>query len=229
MSLITALSFSVLSLLPAVLLQVSLETRAPVLTGAGYVLSAVAVIMHFWEIRGNGPALHQTALLVITIGFLILAIAAVTVASMGKRPGGIRILASMCLALFAMSFIHFGTGHAGQVWSSELIVHHVGIPLALFVLLQDYRFVLLDAFVRFLANAFLAALLAGAALAAAIRVLPLPRAAWDPLQEALLLAGACLVLVLFAWLRGRVQAWLTRAIFRQERPDRTGVAYSARA
>src|SRR6185436_18163349 len=103
----------------------------------------------------------------------------------------------------------------GQVWSSELIVHHVGIPLALFVLLQDYRFVLLDAFVRFLANAFLAALLAGAALAAAIRVLPLARAAWDPLQEALLLVGACLVLVLFAWLRGSVQAWLTRAIFRQ--------------
>ena len=67
----------------------------------------------------------------------------------------------MCLALFAMSFVHFGTGHASQAWSSELVVHHAGIPLALFVLLQDYRFVLLDAFVRFLANALLAAMLTG--------------------------------------------------------------------
>jgi len=31
-----------------------------------------------------------------------------------------------------------------------------GIPLALFVLLQDDRFILLDAFIRFLANALLA-------------------------------------------------------------------------
>src|ERR1051326_128818 len=75
------------------------------------------------------------------------------------RPSGFRVLASMCLALFATSFIHFGAGHASQVWSSELVFHHAGIPLALFVLLQDYRFVLLDAFVRFLANALLAAVL----------------------------------------------------------------------
>src|ERR1035437_7870037 len=50
------------------------------------------------------------------------------------------------------SFVHFGNGHASQVWSSELVVHPAGIPLALLVLLQDYRFLLLDAFVRFLAN-----------------------------------------------------------------------------
>ena len=83
--------------------------------------------------------------------------------------------ASMCLALFAMSFLHFGAGHAGQAWSSELIVHHAGIPLALFVLLQDYRFVLLDAFVRFLANALLAALLAAMAIEAVFRLLPAGR------------------------------------------------------
>ena len=44
-----------------------------------------------------------------------------------------------------------------QVWSRELAFHHAAIPLALLVLLQDYRFVLLDAFLRFLANVFLAA------------------------------------------------------------------------
>jgi two-component system LytT family sensor kinase len=215
LGLVVATSFSVLSLLPAVLLQVSLEGAWPALVGAGYALSAAAVIMHFWEIEGNGAALHQTALLVITVGFLILAVVAVAAPALRKRRGGIRVLASMCLALFAMSFVHFGNGHASQAWSSELVVHHAGIPLALFVLLQDYRFVLLDAFVRFLANALLAAILAGLVIAAAFRLLLVERIAQPPLHEALLLISICLFLVFFAWLRNRVQAWLTQAIFRR--------------
>ena len=210
-----ATSFSVLSLLPAVLLQVSLEGAWPALVGAGYALSTAAVVMHFWEIEGNGATLHQTALLVITVGFLILAVVAVAAPALRKRRGGIRILASMCLALFAMSFVHFGNGHASQAWSSELVVHHAGIPLALFVLLQDYRFVLLDAFVRFLTNALLAAILTGLVIAAAFRLVLVERIAQPPLHEALLLISICLFLVFFAWLRNRVQAWLTQAIFRR--------------
>jgi two-component system, LytTR family, sensor kinase len=212
---VVAMSFSMLSLLPAVLLQVSLEGAWPALVGAGYALSSAAVIMHFWEIQGNGATLHQTALLVITVGFLILAVVAVAAPALRRRRGGIRILGSMCLALFAMSFVHFGNGHASQAWSSELVVHHAGIPLALFVLLQDYRFVLLDAFIRFLTNALLAAILTGLVIAAAFRLLLVERIAQPPLHEALLLISICLFLVFFAWLRNRVQAWLTQAIFRR--------------
>ena len=215
---VVAATFSALSLLPAVLLHVSLEGSRPVLVRAGYLLSAVAIGMHFREIAGNGEALHQTALMLITVGFLVLAgAAAVSAAGKGNvshRPGGARIVASMCLALFAMSFVHFGAGHAGEVWSSELIVHHAGIPLALFVLLQDYRFVLLDAFVRFLANALLALVLTGLGIEAAFRLLPVDKVVRNPLNEALLLAGVCLFLVLFAWLRNQVQTWLTQAVFR---------------
>src|SRR5437588_4887178 len=121
----------------------------------------------------------------------------------------------MCLALFAMSFVHFGNGHATQAWSSELVVHHAGIPLALFVLLQDDRFVLLDAFVRFLANVLLAAILTGLVIASAFRLALVERIAQAPLQEALLLISICLFLVFYAWLRNRVQAWLTQAVFRR--------------
>ncbi len=218
LDLVVAVSFSVLSLLPAVLLHISLEDSQPRLVAAGYLLSGIAVVMHFWEIRGNGAKLHQTALLLITVGFLVLT--CIAVAGMWFRrgahqqPGGARIAASMCLALFAMSFVHFGTGHAGQVWSAELVIHHAGIPLALFVLLQDYRFVLLDAFVRFLANALLAAVLTGLVIEAAFRLVLVERVAPEPLQEALLLVSVCLFLVFFAWLRNRVQAWLTHAVFR---------------
>jgi two-component system LytT family sensor kinase len=144
-----------------------------------------------------------------------LAVVAVAASALRNRRGGIRILASMCLALFAMSFVHFGNGHASQAWSSELVVHHAGIPLALFVLLQDYRFVLLDAFVRFLTNALLAAILTGLVIAAAFRLVLVERIAQPPLHEALLLISICLFLVFFAWLRNRLQAWLTHAIFRR--------------
>ncbi len=219
LNLAIAISFSVLSLLPAVLLHVSVGSERPQLVALGYALSLIAVAMHFWEIRGNGPALHQVALLLITIGFLILTLLAVADAAFrGKgerRLNGARIAASMCLALFAMSFLHFGAGREGQAWSSELIVHHAGIPLALFVLLQDYRFVLLDAFVRFLANALLAAVLAGVVIEAAFRLVLVERAVREPLPEAMLLISVCLLLVLFAWMRNYVQALLTHAVFRQ--------------
>ena len=217
--LVVAISFSVLSLLPAVLLQLSLGDSQPAVVVCGYVLSAVAVGMHFWEIAGNGAALHQDALLLITVGFLALTAIAVTAVAIRRDPlrrlSGARIATAMCLALFAMSFVHFGAGHASHAWSSELLVHHAGIPLALFILLQDYRFVLLDAFVRFLANALLAAVLTWLVIQAAFRLALVERIAPGPLQEALLLLGVCLFLVFFAWLRNRVQSWLTRAVFRQ--------------
>ena len=219
LGLLVAISFSALSLLPAVLLHVSLGDSQPAVVAGGYVLSAIAVGMHFWEIAGNGARLHQVALLLITVGFLALTAIAVTGVAIRRdplrRPGGVRIAAAMCLALFAMSFVHFGAGHASQAWSAELLVHHAGIPLALFVLLQDYRFVLLDAFVRFLANAFLAAVLTWLVIQATFRLELVERAAPEPLQEALLLIGVCLFLVFFAWLRNCVQSWLTRAVFRQ--------------
>jgi hypothetical protein len=209
-----AVTFAVLSLLPAVLLHISLENSEPRIVAAGYVLSGIAIAMHFWEIRGNGPALHQVAILLITGGFLALtAIAAVRTAA--RRPGSARIVVSMCLALFAMSFLHFGSGHPGQAWSAELIVHHAGIPLALFVLLQDYRFVLVDAFVRFLANVLLAATITWLAIDAAPRILGTGPLWLRPIEEAKLLIGICLFLVFFAWLRGHVQALLTHAVFRQ--------------
>jgi len=213
-----AVSFSLLSLLPAVLLQVSVEGSWPPVVGAGYLLSAAAIVMHFRELQRDGAVLHQRALLLITVGFLLLALAVVVrtaLRSSSANPlSGTRLVASMSLALFAMSFVHFGTGHAGQAWSSELIVHHAGIPLALFVLLQDYRFVLLDAFIRFLANALLAAILTGLVIAVAFRLVLVNGVTQDPLHEAMLLISVCFFLVVFAWLRNKVQAGLTHAIFR---------------
>ena len=124
----------------------------------------------------------------------------------------------MCAALVAMSFVHLGSDQPLHAWSSELVLHHAGIPLALFVLLQDYRFVLLDAFVRFLANVLLAGLLTFAMIRITFQWVSIdPRVAGNPLYSALLLVGICLLLIAFALLRSQVQQWLTRVVFR--RPD----------
>jgi hypothetical protein len=85
-----------------------------------------------------------------------------------------------------------------------LALHHAGIPLALFVLLQDYRFVLADAFIRLIANGLLAALI-GSALVSAL-------AGRDPTVQIVL---ACLALVTFALGRRGLQSWLSRIVFRQ--------------
>ncbi len=219
LDIIAWVSFSVLSFLPAVLLHLSLDESRAALVRCGYLLSTAATLLHFLEIYRHGASLHQAALQVITIGFLALTAIAVAAAVLRRggwrSSGGARIAASMCLALFAMSFLHFGNGHADQAWSGELVIHHAGIPLALFLLLQDYRFVLLDAFVRFLANALLAAVLTGLVIEASFRLVLVERATRQPLPEAFLLISVCLFLVFFAWLRSRVQGWLTRAVFRQ--------------
>ncbi len=45
-----------------------------------------------------------------------------------------------CLLLFASSFPHFGYEHSRSPWAAEITWHHIGIPVALVVILQDYRF-----------------------------------------------------------------------------------------
>ena len=161
--LVTAVSFSALSLLPAVLLHLAVKGRFRPILATGYALSAVTVAMHFRELFRSGPGYHQTALLLITVGFIILTGAAVIALLRTGRPEtrsvGSRAVGTMCLSLFAISFTHLGVAHGQAAWSRELAFHHAGIPLALFVLLQDYRFVLLDAFIRLMANVLLAALL----------------------------------------------------------------------
>jgi len=221
---IEAASFSSLSLLPAVLLHLSLGGKFRILAVTGYLLSAVAILMHLSEGLLPAMPLHTGALWVITAGFGVLTVAAAAglLLEGGRTTRGrpSQILASMCLLLFAVTFSHFGAGHPPQPWSKELLVHHLGIPVALLILLQDYRFVFLDAFVRFLANVILAAFLSLAAIRVAVSVAPEDGAA-HPLADTLAVAGLCGLLILFAWLRGVVERWFTRVVFRQGNVEKT--------
>jgi len=214
-----AATFSILSVLPAILLDLSLGNSLRPLVRVGYVLSAAAVGLHFMAAFTSNPRDRTTAFFLITAGFACLTvIALIALAIQHDRAGRTkRMVGAMCSALFAISFVHFGSQPA-HAWSNELALHHAGLPLALFVLLQDYRFVLLDAFIRFLANALLAAVLTFAAIRATSKMVLLnSNVASNPLYQALLLIGLCLLLIVFALLRNTVQRWLTKVVFR--RPD----------
>jgi two-component system LytT family sensor kinase len=226
---VEAVRYSALSLLPAVLLDLSLAGRLRRLAEIGYVVSGAAIVMHLLELLLPGAGLHQLALLLIagSFGALTVAAAAGILMAGGHDLRGrlSRTLAAMGLLLFVVTFAHFALGHPPQGWSKELFLHHVGIPIALLILLQDYRIVFLDAFVRFLANALLAASMAFVG----IRFLPFPGAGTqaNALTQMWEVVGWGSLLALFAFLRGALQQLLTRVVFRQN--DVTAAAHELRA
>lgn len=213
-----AIGFSAISLLPAVLFDLCLLDRFRGLVAVGYALSIGAISLHLAELIKTSATFHGMGITLITVGFGLLAVAAaaglVFSREANRRRVVSRLLGTMSLFLLALSFVHLGATHAEQAWSRELAFHHAAIPLALLVLLQDYRFVLLDAFLRFLANVMLAAVFA-VVLVTATRELATPGMRGTEFREALLLVGACLLLILFAVLRSRVQVMLTRLVFRR--------------
>jgi signal transduction histidine kinase len=203
-----------LSLLPALLLDLLVEGRTKRLVAAAYAVSALSVLMHALEPLAPGFPLHHRTLQWTAIGFAPLTIAALVLLRRQRTPAR-RAGAAMALLLFALSFTHLHSQDAPHAWPVELLVHHAGVPLALWVLMQDYRFLLLDAFLRFLANILLAAGFAwlGALAAASIgwfdyRSLP-------PARVVLLGIAVTAALVLFSALRNAVQQLLTRLVFRR--------------
>ena len=210
-------SFSMLSLLPAVLLQVALQGQHRRIVAAGYVASACAVALHFSELFFSRIGLHQAGLVLIVFGYGILTVA---VFLLGRRRGEVRAQRSEwislgCLLLFTSSFLHFGYQHVSSAWAAEIAWHHIGIPVALIVLLRDYRLLLLDTFLRFLVNSGIAAV-----YIAAVLVLNQRLRLWDFIRPSMFLTGMalvalCLSLILFACLRNGLQAWVSRVIFRR--------------
>ena len=211
-----ALSFAALSLLPGVLLHLSLGEGRALLRSLGYALSAAAVALHVGEAAGLRSGLHAAGLALITYGFGALAIVAAF--SLGGERGriraaGMRTIGAMGLFLFAMSFLHFGAGHGPEAWGHELIFHHAGIPLALLVLLQDHRFLLLDVFIRFLGGAALAGAAAAAVLAAAEAGGVVSLSETDGFTQAMLIAALAMAFLGFPYVVGRLRRWIETAAF----------------
>src|SRR3954468_5008729 len=108
---VTTASFTFLSLLPAVLLQVALQGNRRVIVWLGYTVSLCAASLHFAELVVPDSRLHQTALIVIATGFVSLTIIAFVLrrSRSTDRPMSASDWISFAgLILFSSSFLHFG-------------------------------------------------------------------------------------------------------------------------
>ncbi|MBL0161083.1 MAG: histidine kinase [Bryobacterales bacterium] len=205
---------SALSLLPALLLDLLLRRSLRWIAWCGYALSATAMALHASEGLFNVEDLHSLTLVATAAGFALLT-ASAGVALYRAQVTARQPLGAMALFLFALSFAHFHNEGAAHAWPAELAIHHAGIPIALFVLLQEYRFVLLDAFVRILANTLIAGVFTWGAAQTARAFGWLDTSAMAPTRLALMAIACCGTLVLFAVARGGAQTLLTRLIFRR--------------
>ncbi len=152
----TVVSFCSLSMLPAVLLHISLENRWKRIAFVGYALSAAAILVQF-ESGVFGAGRSRLSLLLLSFGFALLSLGVWVWFELGSteelntpKPNRVAFLS---LVIFATSFLHFQSGHTTEVWIGEAIWRHLAIPIALIVLLQNYRFLLLDVFLRFAISA----------------------------------------------------------------------------
>ncbi|MCS7025566.1 MAG: histidine kinase [Bryobacteraceae bacterium] len=215
---LVAISSSALSLLPAVLLHLSLGDQFSGVRWGGYLFSGITILIHLTEPWFDGFEQHLLALRLTTYGFGALTLLAVVLQLRSTRTLSRRLAGTMSLFLFSLSFAHFGIDTAAPVfWPVELVAHHAGIALALFVLLQDYRFLLLDAFVRLLASMMLAAGFVFLVVSLFdVRQL-LAQAAQDPFQEGMLIVCTCLLLLAFAGIRRALEEGLQKLLF--PRPD----------
>jgi two-component sensor histidine kinase len=221
-AIVMAGNFAVLSLLPAILLQLAVKSQQQTIVRIGYAISGCAVCLHVSELFTSGSIPHQLALILIAVGFGILTAVAFLAGrrhQTGSPKESIEWFSLACLLLFTSSFPHFGYQHIGSPWSAEITWHHIGIPVALVVLLRDYRFLLLDTFIRFLMNSILAC-----GYLTGILVLSLRFSLWKHISASLFLtglalAGLCVSLILFADIRNVLQRWIGRVIFRRQNLD----------
>jgi len=213
---VSALSLALLSLLPCTLLHLALGTEHRWLAAAGYAVGAVAAAIHITIAAGVPVASAGTGIASINYGFGSLSIiGAVLLARGGSRRthSGMRTLAAMALFLLALSFVHFGRAHEPGAWMHELVFHHAGIPLALFVLLQDYRFLLMDVFVRLAGSVLLAAAFAGTILWAADLLGLVQAASETALDLAAFLVISGLSILAYPAIVQRLSAWAENGIF----------------
>jgi two-component system LytT family sensor kinase len=202
------ISFSSLSLLAPVLLQISLNHHCR-LAIAGYVIAVAAVALHLADAILRREDLHVYALGLMAVGLGSITIAsAFHLASSHKseRQGLIRQMSGTALLfVFIGTYVHVGLEHGMHTWSYELVFHHASVPLALFIILHNHRFVLLDAMIRFSANVLLAALFALAGF----------RLSEAGAGTLILVLGISVLLLAFALARDRLQKLLTRIVFRR--------------
>lgn len=148
-----AVALSALGFLPAVVVHSVLRSRGMLGQAAhrcillfAYGLSFIGSVLHLRVAVVTQHAPSQSALVILTIGFVAVMIALLL--STRKQPGWGRALWVVALAVFAVSALHLSRREGADPWWLALTGHQASLPLALAFLHEDYRFALADMFLK---------------------------------------------------------------------------------
>jgi hypothetical protein len=213
-----AAAFSALGFLPATVMQMAVTptSRWRPIVAAGYVLSGIASALHIAAaVRGTPPS--PAALWLLSLGFPGVLIWLIVTGE--ARAAGGRAIAAAALAAFATTALHLSR-HSAQVNESffaAVLGHQGSLPLVLTILYQDYRFALVDLFLkRAVSLLLLVAIAALGYLGLVAPTLADPNA--DPLRLPLLVLGLWVGTALaFPWFRAGVSTFVDRSLL--QRPD----------
>ena len=147
-----AISYSALGFLPSVVVHSAWKnsdnehSKARWLTFLAYGLSVFAGLLHFQSAIFSNVAPSGLALQILTFGSLALLVGLLIFAfrqTLEKKAVWIT-----ALLVFAVSALHLNSHKEETSWLVELIAHQSSLPLALAILLQDYRFAFADLFLK---------------------------------------------------------------------------------
>lgn len=151
-AILIAVSYSALGFLPSVVVHAvwknseSENTDTRWLTYAAYGLSALAAFFHFQSAIFYGNAPSGLALRALTFGSLAL-LAGLLLASFRRKIENKAVWVA-ALLIFALSALHLSAPREENSWLVELVAHQSSLPLALAILVQDYRFAFADLFLK---------------------------------------------------------------------------------
>ncbi|HEV7646465.1 MAG TPA: histidine kinase [Pyrinomonadaceae bacterium] len=146
--LLTAISFSALGFLPSVVVHSSQRgnSKARLLTFVAYALSAFAAVLYLESAILYGVAPSNLALQVLTYGSLALLVGLLFFTF--RKSLERKLVLASALGVFAVSALHLSGGAEERSWLIELVAHQCSLPLALALLLQDFRFAFADLFLK---------------------------------------------------------------------------------
>jgi len=197
-----AVSYSALGFLPSVVVHSAWKTsenentNVRWLTFSAYGLSIFASLLHFQSAIFSNAAPSALALQILTVGSLALLAGLLIFAF--RQTIDKKAIWITALLVFAVSALHLSSQAEANSWFVELVAHQSSLPLALAILLQDYRFAFADLFLkRALSLIFLASFAFGLYVYVAV-----PLLAWHETHDRNDVAAAVLVLAL----------WMTTAL-----------------
>jgi hypothetical protein len=221
--LLSAISFTALGFLPAVVVQSVLlgrlsqsETQlSRAISIAAYCLSAIAGALHFYTAITAGGSPSLWALRLLTFGYVVLL--AALFLSTRHQEGWKKAAWATALAVFAVSALHLShhQGGSADAWYTELSGHHASLPLALAILYQDYRFAFADIFLKRALSLLSLVALTFALYIGVVSPLMVGRNAIDTRAVSVLIGLWILTAILYPSLRRAPVSFVDRVILRR--------------